>query len=393
MFDRLAEAIRETEVPPDAAALVEVLGLQDQLAARVLGGLGVFDAVDGWAPDGATSLTAWLRHHVGMANRDACHVARMAKYLHRLPVSAAAHADGRLSSGQLEAIVAHLSERTVGRFAEQEAGLVPSLVPLPTTDVITAMERWRALAEDELDEKEPPEHVRSLHLSPSLDRRWHGSLTLDDEAGTVVATAVRLASTGVLPAAGEAERSPARQRADALVEVCQFFLDNQRTKPGGRHRPHLNIVITADDLANDGPGRLVDGGLLPSSSVDRLLCDCNVHRVVIDSASAIVDYGRSTRTAPAPLFNALVVRDQHCRHPGCDRPASWCEAHHVVHWRRGGETNLTNLVLKCSRHHHLGHQPGWSEVLESDGTLIITDPSGRRHVSHPPGMLELRTAA
>jgi HNH endonuclease len=33
------------------------------------------------------------------------------------------------------------------------------------------------------------------------------------------------------------------------------------------------------------------------------------------------------------------------------RQGSWCEAHHVVPWTRGGATNPDNLVLLCSRHH------------------------------------------
>jgi hypothetical protein len=89
----------------------------------------------------------------------------------------------------------------------------------------------------------------------------------------------------------------------------------------------------------------------------------------------------------AALFAALALRDQHCRHPGCDRPVEWCEAHHVVPVLEGGPTCLANLVLKCSRHHHIGHKPGWSEKLQSDGTLVITDPRGRTHVSPPPGVL------
>ena len=33
------------------------------------------------------------------------------------------------------------------------------------------------------------------------------------------------------------------------------------------------------------------------------------------------------RTAPTPLFQALLVRDGHCRHPDCDRPGDECQAH------------------------------------------------------------------
>ena len=62
----------------------------------------------------------------------------------------------------------------------------------------------------------------------------------------------------------------------------------------------------------------------------------------------------------------------------------WCDAHHVIPYARGGGTTLTNLVLKCRRHHTLVHHPGWTEVLDPDGTLHLTDPFGHVHTSHPP---------
>jgi len=85
------------------------------------------------------------------------------------------------------------------------------------------------------------------------------------------------------------------------------------------------------------------------------------------------------------LFTALSLRDGGCRHPGCDRPVDWCDAHHVVPVERGGPTALANLVLTCRRHHVLVHQAGWRQRLDADGTLHVTDPSGRTHTSHPPG--------
>jgi hypothetical protein len=112
-----------------------------------------------------------------------------------------------------------------------------------------------------------------------------------------------------------------------------------------------------------------------------------VHRVVTDGGSTILDYGRTTRDISTALFVALALRDGHCRHPGCDRKPMWCEAHHVIPWEIGGPTNLANLVLKCSRHHHLGHRPGWSEKLKPDGTLVLTAPDGRGWETRPAGTL------
>ena len=130
----------------------------------------------------------------------------------------------------------------------------------------------------------------------------------------------------------------------------------------------------------------MNDGSLDAAAIARLLCDANIHRVVTEGRSSILDYGTATRVVSPNLWAALVLRDRHCRHPGCDRPSVWCEAHHVIPVLEDGPTCLSNLVLKCSRHHHLGHLPGWAEKLKPDGTLVLTDPAGRSWETHPPGV-------
>ena len=41
-----------------------------------------------------------------------------------------------------------------------------------------------------------------------------------------------------------------------------------------------------------------------------------------------------------------------------------------------GTTDTENLVLLCSRHHHVLHQPGWHAKLRPDGTFEVTDAGG-----------------
>jgi len=53
------------------------------------------------------------------------------------------------------------------------------------------------------------------------------------------------------------------------------------------------------------------------------------------------------------MRRGVIVRDRSCRFPGCDRPHTWCDAHHVVHWADGGPTAASNLLLLCRRHHRL----------------------------------------
>jgi predicted restriction endonuclease len=53
----------------------------------------------------------------------------------------------------------------------------------------------------------------------------------------------------------------------------------------------------------------------------------------------------------------------------------WIDAHHVLHWGHGGETNLENLVLLCCRHHWKVHEGGWQVARADDGRVLAISPS------------------
>lgn len=82
--------------------------------------------------------------------------------------------------------------------------------------------------------------------------------------------------------------------------------------------------------------------------------------------------GRDRRLASAIQRLVLYAAHGGCTHPGCERPAAGCQAHHVVGWSEGGPTTVANLALACPIHH------GWI----SDG------PDSWRTVPSParPGM-------
>jgi HNH endonuclease len=99
--------------------------------------------------------------------------------------------------------------------------------------------------------------------------------------------------------------------------------------------------------------------------------------VLMAGRSEVLDLGRSTRLVTPALRRALELRDRGCCGPGCDRPPEWCDAHHLVHWAQGGETNLDNLVLLCRRHHVLLHEGGWHLARGPDRSIVFTRPAGR----------------
>jgi hypothetical protein len=377
MLADLAAVIEDLEVPFDGESLERALALRDRLDARIAKATGTFEVNGWWAGDASASCVAWLRAHAKMTRRSAQWLRTLAVRLRSLPVCAEAYADGSLSGGQIEAILARVDDKNVEIFAAQEAELVPYLIPMTVAGVSLAMGYW--LARNRPEPTEPKEPERSLHLSPTLDDRWLLNGSLDAEGGSVIATALRLATpdkTDVL--------NPATRRANALVDICRFYLDHQQASSGGRHRPHINVIVELKDLEAGRGGQVVDGPTLDGATVSRLFCDSALHRVLMSGRSAILDYGTATRTIPAPLWNALVIRDEHCRFPGCDRPSVWCEGHHVMWVTQNGPTELANLVLLCSRHHHVLHQPGWHAKLRPDGEFEVTDPDGNPRETSPP---------
>jgi hypothetical protein len=392
LSDQMDDIVGRLSVLRSFDAVVRVLGIAERLVALAHEAIGDLDADEAWRDEGATSMTAWLRQGARQSQRDANRCAKTARRLRDLPVTAAAYRDGVLSAGQVQAIVANLNDKTTPLFADAEEEMVPFLVPLSVTDVGRVMRAWAQATEDELqddpgDDEGLPE--RSLHLSKTLSDCGELSGSLDPEALAIVDCALRVAETDDVE--GEPARTPSHRRADALLDICRFYLDNQTTQSGGRHRPHLNVFLDYEDLvekAKPKGGWLADGTLLDGATIRRLACDAGIHRVVTEGRSSILDYGHKHQSVPVNLFNALIARDRGCRFPGCDRPAKWTEAHHIIHWDHHGPTAIGNLVLLCSRHHHVLHLPGWHIKLLPDATVEVTRPDGQVLTGVPPGRFD-----
>jgi hypothetical protein len=266
MCTGLAEAIEEYQIHLDGDALVEVFALIDRLQAKAAEAVADFDHHELWQLEGATSMTAWLRDRTGLAPRRARHLSSMARRLRALPVTAAAWRAGDLAGGQVEAITAAVPAGAVELFAAHEPELVPALAGLSTIDTVRAMAVWRAHAT--ADGSKPSDGERALHLSATLDGTGAIDGTLSPEGYALVKTALRVAETP--DGDGDPARTPAQRRHDALVDVARFFLDHQHTRRGGRHRPHLNVIVDAEALqaGADGPGgRVVNGPHLDGTTI------------------------------------------------------------------------------------------------------------------------------
>ncbi|QYG95088.1 DUF222 domain-containing protein [Iamia sp. SCSIO 61187] len=384
MFEALATTIDDLDIPVDGDALEEALFLRDRLDAKISQAVGSFEATNEHdTAEGCPTMATWLRVKGRTTAHDAQRMAKTAGRLGHLPSLQTAWLDGSLSGGHVAAVVANLNDRTAPLFQDDEDNLVRVLGELDVTGAVVAMKTWAAMAKETLDDEPSgePDPDRSAHLSPTLSG---GRLdaNLEPEAFHAAQAALRLVMGR---RSDDDERTPTQRRHDGLAEIFNHFLDHQSDHKGGRHRPHVNITIGFEELTSGrGQGCFDDGTPITAHTARRLACDANIHRVITRADGTVLDYGRSTRTIPAPLFQALCIRDRGCRFPGCDRPAHVTDGHHIAEWiAHRGPTNLRNLVLLCRYHHGVVHRPGWTIELQPDATVIVTDPRGRKRRSQP----------
>ncbi len=352
----------------------------ERSAARLALAVARFDARNDYRHDGSVTMTAWLRHHCRMSDRDAGTLVRRGRFLHRHDRVACAAVTSALSAGQIGAIQAAVTAVTEPVFVAQDRSLVDHVAALDVRYTQVACRIWRQHAEAIADLPEPSVPDRELSFTRADDGTMLGRFVFEPALAAEFERAIGTASTWD----GEHDqRAPQTRRADALFDIVAFFNRNHDHPGTPRHRPHIEITIDADDLHRARcHASTVDGDRLAASSVDAYLCDTWMQRITT-SGSIPLDIGRATRTVPLDLFRAVAHRDGGCRYPGCTKRIAWTEAHHITFWRHGGPTSLDNLVLLCSRHHHLIHRPGWHLKLLPDGNVHIATPAGRTHTSQP----------
>ncbi len=171
------------------------------------------------------------------------------------------------------------------------------------------------------------------------------------------------------------QRTPPQRQAEALADACAYILDHDDNLPetGGR-RPQLTVIVRLEDLEQRARSAMLEfGGTLTPASLRMLACDAGVIPVVMNGAGQPLDIGRASRTIPDGLRRAVTARDRGCAHPGCDRPPSWSEIHHIREWQHGGPTDINNLVMLCKAHHRQIHHTDW-EIRIRDGLPEFIPP-------------------
>ena len=323
-----------------------------------------FARTDEYEEQGSTSPIDWIRHSCHLNSGPAGDAVAVGKNLERLPESVQAMKSGEIGFAHLT-VMARTADAVPARF--DEGRLLDKARESSPGKFHYTCRHFRHSADPEGYAAEQADQVenRSLSLSMWVDGSYLISGVLDSVGGAALRTALE----PLARATGDDDtRRPDRRLADALVELAE----------GTMRVPQIQVTSSVETLLGlaGAPAAEMEFALpISAKTVERFACDCGVTRVLLGSESTVIDVGRAKRTVSGPARRALDARDGHCRWPGCERRGRKSAAHHLVHWIRGGPTDLDNLILLCHRHHWMVHEGKWQLVRSDDGRLLTIPPT------------------
>lgn len=408
-----------------AAWLVGLRQIVDAAEATFTAVLADFDAAgDGEVLHAAASTQAWLRGALGMAAGDASERVRIARasrdllqspFSHLVPgfrqaeevTESASHADGA-SSPVREVGIEDSDNRLSFEQIKVIDRAVRSLPPSSHHDAVAALTQigshvgvddLRATArhlkqvidpDGSLRQAETDFQRRWLTVAPMLDGMHSVEGVLDTESAALLNSAL---APFAVPSGADDRRTAAQRRADGLTEIVAAAVKSGELPTLSGSSTALQVQVSLATLVGGegDPAQLLSSGSttplwITGPSLGRFTCDAAVRRIVLDPSGVPVELGRQVRLFSGPQRQALATRDAGCRFPGCDRPARFTDAHHLVPWTAGGPTTLANGLLLCRYHHRQVHEGGWRiqpthPDVGANGTVSLLGPDGQRLAS------------
>ena len=365
------------------AQFITAVREHEQQAAVLALALRRLETSGEYAAEGAVSIGSWLRDQCRMTSRQAAAIISHGRFLDRYSAVAEAELSGVLSQGQVAVLRRRCPSTLRPILDEQQHEMVANLSVRTITETELFCHLWQLRAEAEVAETAPPaEPNRALIMDRADDGAFVGRFVLDEAGGIQLEQALTTADTW--EGADDTRTRPQRM-ADAVHDIAAFFNLNHDRNETPRRRPHLDLSMDLSTLNGYMEAVTGAGRLLHHCTTETLLCDCILHKVIRDGETLPTSYGRATYTVPANLFRHMAARDGGCRYPGCERPVTYTEGHHIHYWENGGPTDLDNLMLFCNRHHHLVHRQDIQVKLLPNADAHFTWPDGSERTTHPRG--------
>ena len=334
---------------------------------RWLGWLAEYDRREGWAHWGCKSAAHWLSHACGMSERTGRDHVRVAHGLEELPVVREALLAGELSFSKARALTR--LERPIDEEAMVELARTATAAQL---DRIVAGHRQIDASLNPEDDDTARGRYRQRTLANGM---VEVSVVVTADVAELIDKAVAARVEETLTDTSNADHGQVRSitdrvadrggwsavRADAAIELFGGSAEPQQVTLD------IELAIDPNDTDSESDGDptgaaelAVSGARLPAEVARRYACDATAQITIVDKANgAVIGIGRRSRVVPRWLRRRIERRDDHtCQFPSCSTTRR-LHTHHITHWENDGPTNLDNLLLLCSFHHHLVHEGGW----------------------------------
>ena len=362
-------------------ALKQIARLDAQLTALKAEVAGTYDGQRDWAGFGFASPAVGVRETARVSMAAAQQWVGLGRAMGTMPLVQHALADATITPSHAQRLWA---AATRPQFADWgEAFLLEKAGELRWKEWLTVVDHFERCADDEnqspdpLDPEALPDHGR-VQLSELPDGGEVIAL-LDTVGYEAVEESLHrieqelfreewklLVDKHGLAATPSMMTTKAQRRARALVEMAHRA---ESAPPGGKRPLPLVVVHIDPDTFNRELARLLDvkapeplgapfmceldsGRTIAPDEALRLALHGTVRRLVYESPSHVLDYGRDVRLFTGMLRQAIIHAARTCAADGCEERASRCEIDHIQPVAAaGGETKASNGRPLCRTDH------------------------------------------
>ncbi len=384
-----------------------VEALRNEADAAAVDAARELDQAGHEAAAGFFTAAGWMRHHLQLSSSESRVRMQIVRLYNTLPAWEHAARTGDLGVEQ-----ARLAARTFARtairqaFIDQSDRLLDDAINQPFRRFEQLLANLRALADPDTSRHEAVRRHQSrrLTLRREPDGTWRLTARFGDLQGAEINEILAhhndaewrtdwhharqhhgdTADIGV----DQLDRTDPQRRADALHQALLAAAGNPGE--GTQPLPTLNVLIDWDTFTTEltggehDPARYRDvvcrtqgGDPIPIAEASTMALFAHLRRVVLDSASTVIDLGRRSRLFTGAARDAVMLTHQTCIWFGCEAPIRRTQADHHIEWlRHHGRSDPHNGGPLCGPHNRLKHRHRYHIVRRPDGEYDITHPDG-----------------
>jgi hypothetical protein len=357
--------------------------------------------------DGHRTAKAWTQAACNWSGQQAARTVRLGRAFTLMPLFATACLAGEIGISQMHALARVASNpRVRDHLPGSEELLVGQAKLLDHDEFMIMLHRWEQLADESgADQKHERAHRNRRAAINILDELAYLDAVGPTAQGVIMREILERFVNGEFDAEwaegverhgdemhpGLLERTSTQRRYDALFALFRAAAGSGKM---GGDDILVNVVADLERLQREAarsagaevepldPSTVLDqrcetnrGELLHPADVLAMLWIGQMRRIVLREDGVVVDAGRRRRLFTGEMRRLVLLSAIRCIWPGCDLPASVCDADHSHPFGEGGHTCTDNGGPACSRHNWL-KQAGYTTTRNADGTWTIRRPDG-----------------